>query len=943
MKSTLTVFILCLLTNCALALSAPQHGIISELDWSNSDSFPISQTILVKEENDSESSPKQMLASFHDYLKDQDKSWLRFDRDYPGSIFKITTVWGGLRLHNTSNSDWRLVFENNNLTVRDTTLFIYEGNELLEQASFGNNYRFSDRKIKTRFFLFPLTIKAEEQRDILVRVRVAGMNRSVLNSISLRPESTYLFQNQTTELITWLNYGAMALLTLLSVIAAVVLKNRTFAYFALFVTGATLVQFTLKGYALIYLWPDNSWLRNHGFILFTAIMSLSFIRFSQEFLDLKNLAPRINVICHFFIWCILIILISILLLSSVYLYAGIFLMILSYTLSVFTIIFSGIWLWQQGNSLARQFTLAWFSFAFVIIYGMINTYFYSRMDFISWDAINMAILVLSLVLFMAMIQKLRQGQLEKNHAIAESKAKSEFLAKMSHEIRTPMNGVLGMAELLSDTKLNNTQRYYTDVIYNSGRTLLSVINEILDYSKIAAGKMQLENNIFNICHLGQECVSLFTAQAREKKLELICRIDPKMPRIWNGDETRIRQIVINLLGNAFKFTEAGEILLNIEPLADAKGVHIAVKDTGIGITEEQQTKLFEDFSQADASISRKYGGTGLGLTISKQLTEMMGGQIGFDSHYGIGSTFWFTVPLQSVTETLEPVDHLSLSNCKLLLVDDNKSYCDVVKEQLLMHGMQVDDAENGMVALEMIDKAEEEQKPYDLISIDLDMPVMNGIELAKTLKSRASKHTYTNILLSATSHLPTTEEYRNWDIALAAQKPILADELYSLFVKALGKHITNTDADTQSTTVTDEMTSQHSAVNLHLLVAEDNDVNYQVAAAMLRKLGHRVQRAENGLLALTHFKSHNLNARSESFDLIFMDCEMPEMDGFVSTQAIRQLENERHMPAIPIVALTAHTSEDRIALCSDSGMDSYLSKPIEGNALQKTIQTYFSH
>ncbi len=501
-----------------------------------------------------------------------------------------------------------------------------------------------------------------------------------------------------------------------------------------------------------------------------------------------------------------------------------------------------------------------------------------------------------------------------------------------------MNGVLGMSELLGETELDETQRHYTNVIYNSGRTLLNVINEILDYSKIAAGKMQLESHDFDIVILGQECISLFSAQAREKHIELIYRIDPEMPIVWVGDEMRIRRVVINLFSNAFKFTDAGEVMLNISCCEEV--LRVDVKDTGVGINEVQLPNLFQEFSQADSSTSRKYGGTGLGLTICKQLLEIMGGEISVSSQYGVGSLFSFTLPLHVLGEKNNIASAVS-SNCsqyRLLLVDDNSHYREVMVEWLSCHELEIHEAANGKIALEMIDSERVQGRSYNLIAIDLDMPEMDGITLVKCLHKNGFLSESKAVLLSSTGQLPMPAEYESWGVSLAVQKPILAEDLYRLFARLLGEKLQLSDI---SSAFKGPASIGVERRVLNILVAEDNDVNFQVVSTMLRKMGHRVHRAINGLEALVEFKSHNLNARAQAYDFIFMDCEMPEMDGFDSTRAIRQLEQSREMAAIPIVALTAHASGDRLKLCTAAGMDAYLSKPIQSRDIERIIESMY--
>jgi signal transduction histidine kinase/DNA-binding response OmpR family regulator len=585
--------------------------------------------------------------------------------------------------------------------------------------------------------------------------------------------------------------------------------------------------------------------------------------------------------------------------------------------------------WKKKLIAARDYFLSWGIYS-LVLGGLLTLAFHDMIVVVhSSNVVASAYVLVAALLFISMLRRLDKLRYDRERALAESKAKTDFLAKMSHEIRTPMNGVLGMSELLADTKLNDTQRYYTNVIYSSGHALLDVINEILDYSKIAAGKMALDCVNFDIRQLAQDSVSIFTAKAREKKIDLICRICPDTPTIWQGDEARIRQVLMNLLSNACKFTEAGEVVLNIEHQPE-QGLCFSVRDTGIGIKDSEAENLFEDFSQADVSTSRKYGGTGLGLTICKQLVEMMGGSITFSSHYGLGSTFSFCLPL-AIGDDNQPyqINTSHLQEKRILLADDNATFRQIVKEQFGTNGLTIIEASNGQQALDAIEEALAKGESFDLISLDIDMPIKDGIETAKAIQRNYSDKQLNIILLSSTSSLPSVEQYQQWGVSYAGQKPILAEQLAAVFSRMLGIH--------NDSKASDSVLAESPGDMLHILVAEDNDVNFQVVSAMLRKHGHIVQRAINGIHALEMFKGHNLNARSRPFDLILMDCEMPEMDGLSATAAIRELERIKALATVPIIALTAHAVEEQLNQCRQAGMNDVITKPFTSQKLHQCL------
>lgn len=936
MKYCLTLLVLLLLapaTSYAQSTSH-RHAVVRDINLNTLDNFAISEAIVVWEDSNEEDKPAKVLSSFEHFLDSDEGGWRRYDTNYPGKSFTRVTLWAGLRIINNTDQDWSLILENSNLTTRDATAFLYRNGELLQETAFGQLHPAARETIRHRYYLVPLKIKSGDQVELIIRVRVAGVNRAVLNATSLRPESAYLFTDSTAELLTWSYFGCMVLLAGLSGVAAWIMRQQVFTHFSLFVIGITLVQFNNQGYARLYWWRDQLWLGEHAMAIIAGIMSISFVYLSRDILNPAATSRKLDRFFPFSASLILVLSLLTLVAPSSTINFFVFLIALLFLIIVVAIIILGALLFYRGDTETRLLSSSWIGFSACIIYFLISSYFSSTHKHLPWGSSNIALLLMVSTLFIVMLKKLAKGQIERDRARAESNAKSDFLAKMSHEIRTPMNGVLGMAELLSETNLDETQRHYSNVIYNSGRSLLNVINEILDYSKIRAGKMSLEQQSFDIIALSEECCSLFTAQARDKQLELICRLEPGINRLWEGDETRIRQIIINLLGNAVKFTDSGEVQLHVTS-ENNNGLAIVIKDTGIGIREQQIPRLFQDFSQGDASTSRKYGGTGLGLTICKQLVEMMAGTITVASRYGLGSEFTITLPLQALDDDqqLDPPLILS-SNPRLLMVDDNANYRLVVRECLQSHRLEISEASNARIAREMITEANQQAQPFELIAIDINMPDEDGISLAKSLfDTRLGQHSSV-VLLSSTRQLPTTSECESWGVTLALPKPILAEELYRVFVRLLGAELLPLAKAGQLKAV-EPSPSPVPAMNI--LVAEDNYVNYQVVATMLKKSGHRVHRAENGLEALVEFKSHNLKPMAETYDFIFMDCEMPEMDGFDATRSIRHLESSRSMAAIPIVALTAHATDDRLRQCIKAGMDLCLSKPVQREDLQRVI------
>lgn len=839
------------------------------------------------------------------------------------------SLWLRLDLHSTAPVSRELVLELNYPILDHVWLYRQDASgqvSLVGRA--GDNEPWVRHPLQTRSPAFPLDLRAGETVRYFLRIETSS---NLVLPLELHQRDDFWLDYSNRQLRQGVLYGAIVLLVFYNLFLFVVSREGVFGLYA--IHQIPIMGYLMCGDGFFYqmtpAWPEGQ----NFMVVFLLLMSnLAGPVFVNAYLGLREKAPRLY-------WLMLsnlpVTVLTLLALFLGYLEVATMgtLLMSAYHLVEFPLV--GYLRWRAGDGAARYYVYAWSTFFLMgLATALASLGVLPYVDGL-FDGMKLGVLVSSVLLSIGLGVRVRELKKEQKAseqrvvmAQAQSRAKSDFLATMSHEIRTPMNGVLGMTELLKATGLSPEQQRILSTIEASGNSLIAVINDILDYSKIESGKMQLTEVEFDVQQLLDEALSLFKSRIYKQNLSLLCSVSRRVPPRLVGDHLRLKQVLVNLLSNAVKFTEVGGIEVELDAEETASGMTLVVKvtDTGAGISQQSLPHIFESFSQVGER--RQETGTGLGLAICRQICRLMGGDVEVASELGQGTTFRFHVQMKLPEIQAMDDDWPSGLSCRVLLVDGDERFLDVMRREGVAPGLHIETAQTGAQALQRIELAAREQRPFTLVICALQLEDMNGLSIRNHLHIEFGARPPELVVMTQPYWQPNPGVLQHAGVSAAIDRPVLAHELREAIRRLLLK-----EAAVAEVVAAPVPLPRH----LRVLVAEDNPTNQMVLLGMLRRLGVEPDVVNNGQQAVESFR------RSvPPYDLVLMDCEMPVRDGYEATREIRQIENREERERVPVIAVSAHVAQHHIDNCFAAGMDDHLPKPINSAQLRAKLEHWAS-